>query len=105
MKELIEEFLNTPRKGIIHLNIFWRLILFPTIFVWWFLFQLFVLSCFCGCISIMFGIVAMLGAFGSSDWQDDFAAGFGFIILPIISPFIWLYRYFRFGEFNTLIEE
>lgn len=104
MKELIE-FLNKPRKDIIHLNIFWRLILFPIIFVWWFLFQLFVLSCFCGYLSIMLGIVTMISAFGSSDWQDDFSAGIGFILLPIISPFVWLYRYFKLGEFNVLIEE
>ncbi len=97
--------LNTPRKGIIHLTMFWRVILFPIIFIWWFLFQLFAFSLFGGMFIVIIGLSTMIGAFATSDWAEDFVEGLGFILLPFIAPFTWLYKYFVLGEFNTLFEE
>lgn len=104
MKDIIS-FLNSPRKDVTHLTMLWRIVLFPTIFIWWFIFQLFALSFFGGAFLIIMGIFGMVSSFGSSNWREDFSESFGFFILPFISPFIWLYKYFVLGEFNTLMEE
>jgi len=104
MKEFFK-YINTPKKEVIHLTIFWRIVLFPIIFIWWFIFQLFAFSLFGGIFVVLMAFGSMLTAFGSSDWKEDFIEGVGFLFMPIIAPFIWLYKYFRLGEFNTLFED
>jgi len=105
MDKIDLEDLNIPREGIIHLSIFWRIVLFPTIFIWWFLLQLIIFTMIAGPIVMFIAFINMVASFGSIHWKMDIITDFQFFIMPIVAPFIWLYKYFRLGEFNTLLEE
>jgi len=77
-----------------------RLLLFP-VFVWWFAFQLILLSLVMGIVSIGFGFFLLL--YGIRFFAfDEVKYGTMFMILPIVSPMVWLLRYFILGEYATL---
>lgn len=96
-----KEFMLTPRKDIPHLNIFWRIVLAPIMFIW-FTFQLILFSGIGGIVMIMLSFMSLLNAFGSLEWESEVAEAIGYIMMPIVSPFIWLFKYIYLGEYNTL---
>lgn len=99
LKNFWEE-LNTPRNDVLHLNIFWRIALFPLI-IWWFVFQTVFFSLLLGT-----GLIIVVGAAAviTLGTKENLEA-VDLLLLPIIAPFVWLYRYFVLGEFCTLFEE
>lgn len=96
-------YLITKRKDIPHLNVFWRITLFPFFFIW-FLVQLFIFSYLLGHLSVLLGLSAIVSSIFSKPEDSEWDMGM-FIILPIIAPLIWLFKYFYLGEFNTLMNE
>ena len=90
-------------EDVLHMSIFWRIVLFP-IFSIWFLFQLAVFSCFGGVMIFILGFFSSLGCIGSKNWREDLPEHLGFTVMPIIAPFIWLYLYFKYGQYCTLFD-
>lgn len=79
-----------------------RLLLFPIIFIWW-LIQLTVFSLIGGFLSLMFGIMGLILSLILGD-NIDIKMNFIFIFGWVIAPFIWWYRYFKFGDIKILKE-
>lgn len=103
-KEAIKELFE-PNEDIIHLSIFWRIVLFPTIFVWWFGIQLFAFSIMGGMFLVPVAIFGMFVSLGSKEWKEDLEESALFLVIPIVAPLLWLGRYFYLGEFNVLFED
>ena len=90
--------------NVLHLSVFWRIALFP-IFIIWFLFQFIVFSCFAGFFVFMLGLFSVIGEVGSRNWKENVTEHLGFMVMPIISPFVWLYFYFKYGQYCTLFAD
>lgn len=91
-------------NNVLHLNVFWRIVLFP-IFIPWFLFQFMVFSCFGGFFMSILGMFSIIGEIGSRNWEENIVEHLGFMVLPIIAPFFWLYFYFKYGQYCILFAE
>ena len=91
-------------ENVLHLSIFWRIILFP-IFSIWFLFQLFVFSFVAGIPIFMLGLLSIIGEIGHRNWEEKVVESFGYMTMPITAPFIWLYFYFKYGQYCTLFAD
>lgn len=75
-----------------------RLLLSPLYLFWW-MFQLFAFYWFALGMSFFLLLITLLMSIGNKDSTDVFIVVF---IYSFFSPFIWWYRYFKFGFTNTL---
>jgi hypothetical protein len=91
-----------PNSNLVQLNIFWRIILSPIMLIW-FGMQFVILSCFGGAFVFVIGFIVLLGSLPYKDSGEHRSTAIFFMLFPFIAPFVWLYRYIRFGEFAPLM--
>lgn len=87
--------------GIPHLSIQMRLLLIP-IMIPWFILQLVALSGAGGVLSISLGIMALFATLFDLPENRDWGVVYWLLFSPFISPFVWIKRYIKFGEYNSL---
>lgn len=104
LKEIIEQ-INTPNTDYPRIkNSVVKVLLMPFMVVW-FAIQLFMCSFIGGGILVVLAIMGLLSEIFKKPEDRDWGTPLSFLILPIAAPFIWWYRYFKFGEYNLLIED
>ena len=99
IKELNSPNLSNPRiKNIIN-----RFLFLPLATIW-FLIQLLSFSFLGGIPCVIGGIISLILSIFVKKEEREFnlETGIVFILLPIIATIIWLYRYFKLGEYNVL---
>jgi len=87
-----------------HLSKNWRYILLPITIVW-FLAQFVIFSFFgftLGYVAALMGVfISLFEMPEDRDWDIVIRL----FVLPIIAPFIWWYKYFKYGEYGVLLSK
>ena len=101
IKQNVAGVLDKPNEEFPRITMMWRFILLPLMIIWWFL-QLLVFSGFGGIVCAIIAFVGFFSELGKKSEDRDFESGLFMLLTPIIAPFVWWIRYFKFGEYNPL---
>lgn len=84
----------------------WRFILLPITIIW-FLFQLIAFSYAGGHVCLFLGVGGIIfSVFSMPDEREViFLLSLLILLLPIFAPFLWWYKYFKYGEYSVLIQD
>lgn len=87
------------------INLLMRFIMLPLAILWWGL-QLFGMTML-GCAGSVVFLIIALGSVFQKPYDRDFTLiqWLQFPALIITAPFIWWYKYWKFGEYNMLIKD
>ena len=80
-----------------------RFIMLPLAFIWWSL-QLFMFTCM-SAFSTVIAIGMLLSSIFEKPEDRQLEDAAMFLLLPLIAPIAWWYRYFKYGQYNVLIED
>lgn len=95
------EWLDEPNNDLQRLSSRGKIAMIPLMLIW-FIVQLLVFSIILGMFSVLIGIIGLIIVFFEK--ESDYNFPIFLILLPLLGPFIWWYRYIKFGEYNIFIQ-